>query len=106
MGDLKSKEAQFLRETFSHLPLPKHPILAVIVGQASKLAVIIDGNPELQVMARRILNHIRENWREDEMPYHLYENWRKKEDERRWTMTDEQRAKKLGDMKHGTDEMP
>lgn len=57
-----SKEGKFLKQVFDQLELPKHPILAILVGQFVKLTSIVDGNPELQATAKRTFDFIKENW--------------------------------------------
>jgi hypothetical protein len=65
---LQSKSAQYLQnlldeETKDH-PID-HPVLSILMGQLSKLMVMIDTNPEFQQTCVRVLNKVKETWSDD-----------------------------------------
>ena len=63
----KSKQVQFLLRVLEELKSedkPKHPVLAVLLGQVYNLLLIIDSKEGYQQKVTQALNFIKENWKE------------------------------------------
>ncbi|MFH1327527.1 MAG: hypothetical protein ABIH76_01545 [Candidatus Bathyarchaeota archaeon] len=64
--NLKSKEAKFLGEILKDIEVPAfNPIFSTFIGQMGKMLTILDNDASYQRFIRKMLNRIKEEWKDD-----------------------------------------